>query len=99
LEFGGIDGIIEGESQQGGMMKIKALAEGILAGVVSAIFCYSALIRPATLAAFAIRRKMPEAWFSGLIDWYATFAVMGVSILAAGIAYRMVYKHASGPRA
>lgn len=74
-------------------MKIKALAEASVAGVISAIFCYSALITPATLAALAIRRKMPEAWFSGLIDWYAAFAVAGVAILVAGVACRMVYKH------
>lgn len=80
-------------------MKIKALVEGILAGVVSAVFCYWALISRATVAAIAIRRKMPEAWFSGLIDWYATFAVIGVSMVVAVVACRMVYKHASTPRA
>jgi hypothetical protein len=76
-------------------MKTKALVEGILAGAVSAIFCYWALISPATLAAIAIRRKMPDAWFSGLITWYAMFAVIVVSIVVAGIACRMIYKHAS----
>jgi predicted phage tail protein len=81
------------------MMKIKALVEGILAGVVLAIFCYWALISPATLAAIAIRRKMPDAWFSGLITWYAMFAVIGVSMVVAGIACRMIYKHASTTRA
>jgi len=80
-------------------MKIKALVEGILAGVVSAIFCYWALISPATLAAIAIRRKMPDAWFSGLITWYAMFAVIGVSMAVAGVASRVIYKHASTPRA
>ena len=91
--------MIEGESQKSGMMKIKALVEGILAGVVSAIFCYSVLIKPAELAALAMRRKTPEARVSGLIDWYAMFAVIGVSIVAAGIASRVVYKYASSPRA
>jgi hypothetical protein len=80
-------------------MKIKALVEGILAGVVSAIFCYRALISPAILAAIAIRRKMPEAWFSSFITGYATFAVIGVSMVVAGVACRMIYKHASAPRA
>ena len=47
-------------------MKIKVLVEGILAGVVSAIFCYWALISPATLAAIAIRRKMPDCLVFGL---------------------------------
>jgi hypothetical protein len=80
-------------------MKNKALVEGILAGVVAAIFCYWALISRATLAAILIRRKMPDAWFSGLITWYAMFAVIVVSMAAAGVACRMVYKHASTPRA
>lgn len=80
-------------------MKTKALIEGILAGTVSAIFCYSALISRTTLAAIAIRRRMPDAWFSGLITWYAMFAVIGVSIAAAGVAFRIVYKHVSTPKA
>jgi hypothetical protein len=81
------------------VMKIKALVEGILGGVVSAIFCYRALISPATLAAIAISRKMPDAWFSGLITWYAMFAVIRVSMAVAGVAGRLVYKDASTPSA
>jgi hypothetical protein len=83
------------------MMKIKVVFESILAGVISGIFSYCALYVPATLAAVAIRRKMPDAWFSGLIVWYALFAVIAVSIVIAGIAFRTVYKHAAGsaPRA
>ena len=77
-------------------MKIKAVLESVLAGVISAIFSYSALIAPAIIAASAIRRKMPDAWFSGLITWYATFIVLGVSLVIAGVACRMVYKQAVG---
>ena len=77
-------------------MKIKAIVEGILAGVISALLSYRALILPATLAALAIRTKMPQAWFSGLIMWYAAFVVIGVSIVIAGVAYRIVYKHVVG---
>jgi hypothetical protein len=77
-------------------MKIKAVFEGILAGVISAILSYWVLYSPATGAAIAIRRKMPEAWFSGMIVWYATFVVIGVSIVLAGVVFRMVYKHVSG---
>jgi predicted phage tail protein len=100
LEFRGIGGIIRGESSEGvRVMKTKALVEGILAGVVSAIFCYWALITPATFAALAIRRRMPDAWFSGLITWYAMFAVIGISMVVAGVACRMIYKHALTPKA
>jgi hypothetical protein len=76
-------------------MKIKNLCESILAGAISALFSYAALSVPATLAALAIRRKMPDAWFSGLIVWYAHFAVIAISVVIAGIACRMVYKHAT----
>lgn len=79
-------------------MKIKALFGGIVAGVVSAILSYSALISPATVAAIAIRRKMPNAWFSGLITWYAAFVVIGMSLVIAGVAFRMVYKHSTQSR-
>jgi hypothetical protein len=77
-------------------MKTKAIFEGILAGVISAVLSYRALISPATLAALTMRRKMPQAWFSGLITWYAAFVVIGVSIVIAGVAYRIVYKHVVG---
>jgi hypothetical protein len=48
-------------------MKIKAVFEGILAGLISAVLSYSAPISRATFTAIAMRRKMPDAWFSGLI--------------------------------
>jgi hypothetical protein len=74
-------------------MKTKAIFEGILAGIISAVVSYRVLISPAILAAITVRRKMPDAWFSGLIEWYATFVVIGVSIVIAGVACRTVYKH------
>jgi hypothetical protein len=76
-------------------MKIKVIFESILARVIAAIFSYCALSIPATLAALAIRRKVPDAWFSGLITWYALLTVTAVSIVMAGIAFRTVYKHAT----
>ena len=77
-------------------MKIKAIFEGILLGVISAILSYYALISPATVTALTVRRKMPDAWFSGLIVWYAAFIVIGVSIVIGGVACRVVYKHVTG---
>ena len=76
-------------------MKIKAVLEGILAGQISAGLSYSALISGATVTAIAMRRKLPDAWFSGLIVWYATFIVILVSIVIAAVAYRVVYKYAA----
>jgi hypothetical protein len=101
LEFGGIGGIIGHTGELGSVMKIKAVLEAFLAAVISLTLSYRLLIVPATLAGVAIRRKMPDAWFSGLITWYALFVVVGVSMVIAGVACRIVYKHAvrSTPRA
>lgn len=76
-------------------MKIKAVLEGILAGLTTAVLSYSALISRATVTAIAMRGKMPDAWFSGLMAWYATFIVILVSIVVGAVAYRVVYKYAA----
>jgi hypothetical protein len=78
-------------------MKTKAFVEGIVTGIVAGVVCYRALSWPALHAAIAIRRKMPEAWFSSFITWYAIFAVIGLSIVVAGIVCRKVYKVSSAP--
>jgi hypothetical protein len=77
-------------------MKIKFAIESIVVGFVSIALSYRILISPATLAALSIRRKFPDAWFSGLITWYATFVVMAVAIGIGGVACRVVYKQVSG---
>lgn len=73
-------------------MRIKALVEGILVAVVVLIASFGALISPVVRAALALRYKMPDAWFSGLIVFYADLAVLGVSAVLAGVAFRKVYK-------
>jgi uncharacterized membrane protein len=77
-------------------MNIKAAFEGVFAGVISTIFSYGALISSATVAAIAIRRKMPDAWFLRVNVWHATFVVLGVSMVIGGVACRMIYKHVAG---
>lgn len=77
-------------------MRIKAIFEGTLAGLIAALLSYGVLISPATLAAVAIRTRMPQPWFSGLITWYAAFAVIGVSIVAGALAGGSVYRHLVG---
>jgi hypothetical protein len=77
-------------------MKIKAVVETFVVGILVAGLSYRALISPATMAAIAIRHKMPNAWFSGLVTWYAAFAVCGVSAVIAAVVCRMVYRHADG---
>ena len=76
-------------------MRIKIVSASILAGAVFGVFSYCVFSDSATLAALAIRRKMPNAWFSGLIVWYAHFALIALSIVIAGIAFRMVYRYAT----
>lgn len=82
-------------------MKIKAVLESIVVGVILAILSYHELKTPAYLAAVALRRKMPDAWFSGSITWYALFVVIGISMVISGVACWIVYKHTAGstPRA
>jgi hypothetical protein len=82
-------------------MKIKAVLESTVVGVMLAILSYHELRVPAYLSAKALQRKMPDAWFSGLVTWYALFIVIGISAVIAGVACRIVYKHAAGstPRA
>ena len=43
----------------------------------------------------AISHKMPEAWFSSLLTWYAAFVVIGVSLIIGGVACWMVYRYAA----
>jgi predicted phage tail protein len=83
-------------AKEGSLRETKAVFESILAGVVLAIFSYAALISRATLAAIAIRHKMPDAWFAGLITWYAMFVVLGVSLVVGGVTCRFVHKHQAG---
>lgn len=74
-------------------MRIKAMVEGALAGVLSLALSYKILIAPATFVALSIRRRFPHAAFSGLIVWYATFGVFALSVVIACVAFRAVYRH------
>ena len=72
---------------------MKAIAESTLTGFVMAAFSYWLLITPATRAALELRRKYPEAWFSSMVTWYAAFLVIGVSLILALVASRLIYRH------
>ena len=67
-----------------------------MVAAIAALLSYLALISPATIAALAIRRKMPDAWFSPSIVWCATLIVIGLSIVIAGVAFRMACKDTAG---
>jgi hypothetical protein len=76
-------------------MRKKPAAEGILAGLISGVFLFSILYDPAERHAIAIRQKWPEAWFSGLITYYAFFLVLVISLATGALACRIVYKHSA----
>ena len=73
-------------------MKLKKILRSTLAGVVTAMTCYFSLISPATHAALALRRSMPDAWFSSSVTWYALGAVLLASAAIAVVVSRKVYK-------
>jgi len=56
------------------------------------VTCYFSLISPATHAALALRRSMPDAWFSSSVTWYALGAVLLASAAIAVVVSRKVYK-------
>ncbi len=76
-------------------LRKKHAAEGVLAGLISAVFLFSILYDPAEIYAIAIRQKWPETWFSGLITYHALFVVLTISAVAGGLAFRLVYKHSA----
>jgi hypothetical protein len=76
-------------------VKIKAILTSAAVGLSVAVLSFEGLETPATLTAVALRHKMPDAWFSGLVVWYASFTDLGISIAIGAIASRMIYKRAS----
>ncbi len=64
----------------------------IAAGVVTLALSWSLLRPAAELCAVLIRRQWPEAWFSGLIVWYADFFVVGLSLAMAVVVGRYTFK-------
>lgn len=68
----------------------------VVAGAAALVLSFS-LMRPAAeLFAILIRRHWPEAWFSGLIDWYLVFFAAGIAIAIAIVVGR--YSFRSEPR-
>ena len=64
--------------------RVRAVAAALVALVLS-----FSLLRPAgELSAILIRRQWPQAWFSGLIVWYADFLAVALSIGIAFIVWR-----------
>jgi hypothetical protein len=64
----------------------------IVTGLVALILSFLVLRPAAELCAVLIRRQWPEAWFSGLIVWYANFVAAGFSIAIAVVTGRYTHK-------
>jgi hypothetical protein len=78
------------------VLVMKSKTVRIMQGIVSGLVALGAaffLLRPtAELCAVLIRRQWPEAWFSGLIVWYADFLAAGFSIAIAVVVGRYTLK-------
>jgi hypothetical protein len=73
-------------------MKVRKVHLSVIAVVVTLALSWS-LLRPAgELCAVLIRRQWPEAWFSGLIVWYADFFAAGFSTAMAVVVGRYTFK-------
>jgi hypothetical protein len=70
-------------------------ARATLAGLVALALSFLVLKPPAELCAVLIRGRWPEAWFSGLIVWYARFVALGFSIAIAVVVGRYTLKRRS----
>jgi hypothetical protein len=77
-------------------LAVKAKRVRMLRGAVAVVVALAVsffVLRPAgELCAVLIRRRWPEAWFSGLIVWYADFFALGFSIAIAVVAGRYAFK-------
>ena len=66
----------------------------VVAGSVALTLSYSLLNPAGVLCAITIRRQWPEAWFSGLIVWYAHFFAVGLSFAIGVTVWRIKWRQA-----
>jgi hypothetical protein len=64
----------------------------VVAGSVALALSYSILNPAGAICAITIRRQWPEAWFSGLIVWYAYFFAVGLSFAIAVAVWRVKWR-------
>ncbi len=63
----------------------------ILAGMVGFALSWSVIKPSVEIGAVLIRRRWSEAWFAGLIVWYADFFGLAFALAIAAIAGRLVW--------
>jgi hypothetical protein len=59
-----------------------------ICAILSVVLSFKLLRRPGELSAMLIRQRWPDAWFSGLVVWYADFVAASVSIAIAVVVWR-----------
>ena len=67
----------------------------IIVGIAALVLSGSLLRLGAELCAILIRRRWPEAWFSGLIMWYADFLALALALAIATTAGWQTFKKQS----
>jgi hypothetical protein len=78
-----------------GVLAMKAKTRGTVSGLAALAVSFF-MLRPAVeLSAVLIRGQWPEAWFSGLIVWYADFFAAALSIAIAVVVGRYVLKRSA----
>jgi hypothetical protein len=73
--------------------KTVRILRGTVSGLAAFAVSFFALRPVAELCAVLIRQHWPEAWFSGLIVWYADFLAAALSIAIAVVIGRYMLKH------
>jgi len=72
--------------------KTTCVLRGAVMGIAASAVSFFLLRPVAELCAALIRRKWPDAWFSGLVVWYADFFAVGLSIAIAVVVGRLTFK-------
>jgi hypothetical protein len=72
--------------------KTTCVLRGAITGIAASAISFFLLRPAAELCAVLIRREWPDAWFSGMVVWYADFFAVGLSIAIAVVVGRLTFK-------
>ncbi len=64
----------------------------VVSGFIALVLSFSLLKPAGELSAILIRRRCPEAWFSGLIVWYGDVIAVACSVIVAIAVGRHTFK-------
>ena len=69
------------------------MKKAAIAGIVAIVLSFPLLRFAGELCAILIRRRWPDAWFSGLIVWYSLFLALGCSLALSAYVVRYTLKN------